>query len=201
MTQAFVSGFSLGLGLIMAIGAQNAFVLRHGLRRSHVLPLVVICAGSDALLIAAGVAGASVLLDGAPWIAPLMRYAGAAFLIIYGLMALRRALGPAEALDPDGQGAQRLWPVLATCLMLTWANPHVYLDTVLLLGSISAQFGAERWHFGAGAMLASLCFFTALGFGARLMAPLFARPAAWRALDVAVAVTMLLIALSLVLGA
>ncbi|MEQ3624816.1 MAG: LysE/ArgO family amino acid transporter [Celeribacter sp.] len=200
MSQAFISGFSLGFGLIMAIGAQNAYVLRHGLRRSHVLPLVAICAGSDALLIAAGVAGASVIFESAPWIGPLMRYAGAAFLVVYGMLALRRAMGPAEALDPDGQGAQRLWPVLATCLMLTWANPHVYLDTVLLLGSISAQFGADRWEFGAGAMLASLCFFMALGFGARLLAPFFARPAAWRALDVAVAVTMLVIALSLVLG-
>lgn len=198
---ALSAGFALGLSLILAIGAQNAFVLRQGLKGEHVFAVCLTCALSDAVLIAAGVAGFSALQEIVPGISALMRWAGAAFLAVYGALSLRAALGPDAALAPGGETAGSLARALAACLALTWANPHVYLDTVVLLGSISTQYEGARTAFAAGAMVASFVFFFSLGFGARLLRPVFARPAAWRVLEAAVALTMWTIAASLVLGA
>jgi L-lysine exporter family protein LysE/ArgO len=190
---AATSGFLLGLSLILAIGAQNAFVLRQGLRGEHVLAVCLVCAGSDAVLIAAGVAGMGWLAEAAPWLAPAMTWAGAAFLVVYGALSFRRALRPG-ALIAAGQGAGSLRSALLTCLALTWLNPHVWLDTVVLLGSVAAQYPGEGIAFGAGAATASFVFFFALGYGARALAPVFARPAAWRVLDLCVGAVMWAIA-------
>lgn len=200
MGQAAVSGFLMGLSLIAAIGAQNAFVLRQGLRREHVLAVVLTCALSDALLIAAGVAGFGVLSELAPWLGRAMLWGGAAFLFVYGALRFRAALCGGEALAPAAGGAAPLGRVIGTLLVLTWANPHVYLDTVVLLGSISAQYDPHRLAFGIGAVCASLAFFLALGFGARLLAPVFARPRAWVVLEVLVGCTMWALAAGLILG-
>jgi len=198
---AFAPGFLLGLGLIVAIGAQNAFVLRQGLRGEHVLAVCLACALSDAVLIAAGVAGFGAAAAAAPWLSPAMRYGGAAFLILYGLRSLRAALNGGGALSPSDAARAPLGATLATCLALTWLNPHVYLDTVALLGSISTQYPGREAAFAAGAMTASFAFFFALGYGARALRPLFARPAAWRALDGGVALVMAALAAKLILDA
>lgn len=195
---AAVAGFSLGFSLILAIGAQNAFVLRQGLRREHVFPIVLTCALSDAALIAAGVAGFGALAEALPWLESVMRYGGAAFLAVYGARAFRAAWRGGEAMEA-GRAAGSLRTALLTCLALTWLNPHVYLDTVVLLGSISAQYD-NAVAFALGAMTASFVFFFSLGYGARLLAPLFARPVAWRVLDVLVGAIMWAIAAKLVLG-
>ncbi|WP_158371967.1 LysE/ArgO family amino acid transporter [Cellulosimicrobium cellulans] len=199
---AALTGLAFGLSLIVAIGAQNAFVLRTGLRREHVLPVVAVCALSDAALIAAGVAGLGTLVDQHPAVLTVARLAGAAFLLGYAVVAARRALRPGAALTAgDGQEApRRVWQVVATCLALTWLNPHVYLDTVVLLGSVAGAHGDDRWWFGAGAVLGSLLWFTGLGYGARLLRPVFARPGAWRVLDAVIALVMAAIAASLLLG-
>ncbi|MBD8607710.1 amino acid transporter [Aeromicrobium sp. CFBP 8757] len=198
---AVASGLGFGLSLIVAIGAQNAFVLRQGLLRQHVLPVVAVCAVSDAVLIVAGIAGLGSLLDLAPWLVDVLRVAGAAFLLTYAALAARRAWRPG-AIDAraDGSGAAALWPVASTAVALTWLNPHVYLDTVVLLGSVAGTHGDERWWFGAGAVLGSIMWFTALGFGARLLQPVFARPSAWRVLDAVIAVVMVVIAATLLHG-
>lgn len=202
---AALAGLGLGLSLIIAIGAQNAFVLRHGLRREHVLAVVLVCAISDAVLIAAGVAGGGVLFTAVPWLVDVIRWAGAAFLLGYGLLAARRALTKpkpgATGLEaaPGGAGAG-LAATVGTAVALTWLNPHVYLDTVLLLGSVASTHGDARWFFAAGATLGSILWFTALGFGARMLAPLFAKPLAWRILDGIIAVVMIALAVLLVLG-
>jgi L-lysine exporter family protein LysE/ArgO len=191
------SGLALGLGLIVAIGAQNAFVLRQGLRLEHVTAVVAVCTASDLALIGAGVLGAGTALSRVPWLIPVVCVAGAAFLLTYGAMAARRALRPG-ALLPDAAGARAgVVVTVATCLALTWLNPHVYLDTVVLLGSMSSTYGDHRWEFAAGAGLASLAWFTGLGYGARLLRPVFARPVAWRVLDGAIAVVMAALGISL----
>ena len=195
--QAYLAGFGLGFSLILAIGAQNAFVLRQGLMRQHVLPVVLTCAISDALLVSLGVAGFGALTARLPWLETVMRWGGAAFLTWYGLRALRSAVAGGAALEA-GASAPSLRASLLTCLALTWLNPHVYLDTVVLLGALSAQYGAPLL-FGAGAVTASFVFFFALGYGARALAPVFARPRAWRVLDALVGCTMLAIAASLLL--
>ena len=198
---AALSGAAFGLSLIVAIGAQNVFVLRQGLRRSHVLPVVLVCAVSDVVLICAGVAGLGGVLDRAPGVATAARVAGAAFLLGYAVLAARRALRPVEVEGLEaGRGTGSRRAAVLTALALTWLNPHVYLDTVLLLGSVAASHGDLRWWFGLGATTASVVWFTALGFGARLVAPLFARPGAWRVLDGAIAVVMLVIAVGLLAG-
>ena len=194
---AFWAGLKLGLGLIVAIGAQNAFVLRQGLRREHVGWVVAICAASDAVLIAAGVAGFGAASQAMPWLEDVMRWAGVAFLLVYGALRFRAAARGGEALRPAPGQAASLRSVVATCLLLTWANPHVYLDTVVLLGSISAQHAPHGLIFGLAAAFGSLTFFTALGYGARALAPVFARPQAWVWLEVAVGLTMWAIAAGL----
>ncbi len=196
MIEAAAAGFMLGFSLILAIGAQNAFVLRQGLRREHVLATVLVCALSDALLIAAGVAGFGALASAVPWFETAMRYGGAGFLLWYGARNFAAAWRGGVALDSGGAAQRTRRGVVLTVVALTWLNPHVYLDTVVLLGAISAQYDS-RLGFALGAMLASFCFFFALGYGARLLAPLFQRPVAWRVLDVVVGATMWAIAGSL----
>jgi L-lysine exporter family protein LysE/ArgO len=195
----FFAGLGSSASLIVAIGAQNAFVLRQGLRREHVLPIVIICVLSDAVLMAAGVAGIGVLVKAAPLALEIVRWAGFAFLIGYAVFAARRALRP-QTLSASGTATRSLAAAVGTCLAITWLNPHVYLDTVLLLGSLSATHGDPgRWVFGAGAATASLLWFSVLGFGARVAAPVFARPIAWRVLDAGIAVLMVVLAVLLVL--
>ena len=195
---AALAGLGLGLSLIVAIGAQNAFVLRQGLRLEHVGTVVAVCAASDAVLICAGVLGAGALLLAHPDLLAAVCFGGAAFLLTYGAMAARRALRPADVLAADSSGVRTgLAVTVLTCLALTWLNPHVYLDTVVLLGSLSATHGGDRWWFAAGAATGSVLWFAALGFGARLLRPVFARPAAWRILDVLIAVVMTTLGVSL----
>lgn len=211
---SFSSGFLMGLTLIVAIGAQNVFVLRQGLRRELVGTVVVICALSDAVLILVGVAGLGRLVESAPWLVDAARWAGAAFLLGYAALAARRALGPSSlglevgerASDPATGGAlrtrtrPRALPVVATALALTWLNPHVYLDTVFLLGSVAATHGDDRWMFAGGAVLGSVVWFTALGVGARHLGRWLASPRSWRVLDGTIAVIMAGLAVTLLLG-
>jgi L-lysine exporter family protein LysE/ArgO len=252
-----LAGLGLGLALIVAIGAQNAFVLRQGIRREHVLAVVIICIASDAVLIVAGVGGAGALFTATPWLVTVARWGGALFLLSYAALAARRALhrqdpdveglriavdpldpvGPVDPVDSgrfEGQEATSLHPaspttsgagdhvrtstlaidapaavapepsrlvtVVGTALALTWLNPHVYLDTVVLLGSVGSSHGAARWAFASGAVLGSTLWFSALGLAARALAPVFARPHAWRVLDGVIAVVMTCIAAGLLLG-
>ena len=213
----FVAGLGLGLSLIVAIGAQNVFVLRQGIRRDHVVLVVAICAVSDALLIVAGVSGIGLAVAAAPWLFTAARWAGGAFLVAYGVLAARRAWrGMEQGLDgtghapasgdlegPQGGRRSRRSPavgVAVTCLALTWLNPHVYLDTVFLLGSIAATHGDSKWLFAAGAVTGSVLWFSALGYGARYVGRWLAGPQAWRMLDGFIAVVMIVIAVSLVRG-
>ena len=191
-------GFALGLGLIVAIGAQNAFVLERGLVRNHVLAVVVLCTLADAALIATGVAGLGIWITGVPRLVTAVTITGALFLFGYAALALKRALSPA-AMAMRGARVMGWKAVVATVLALTFLNPHVYLDTVVLLGSLSARYelGAEKFAYGLGAAAASAVWFCALGFGARLLAPLFARPTAWRVLDLVIAAVMATLAASL----
>ena len=194
-----LTGFLTMLALIVAIGAQNAYVLRIGLRRSHIGAVVAVCALSDAVLVVAGVLGVGRLVTTHPSVLTWVRWLGAAYLIVYGVTCLWNALHP-RALAAAGEARGRRG-VLATVLALTWLNPHVYLDTVLLIGSLANQHpGPGRWWFAAGAIAASVLWFTALGYGARLLAPLFSRPLTWQLLDVAIALVMFAIAATLLLA-
>ncbi len=197
---AAAAGFGTGLSLIVAIGAQNAFVLRQGIRREAVLPVVAICAASDAVLIACGAGGLGVLVTAWPTALTAVRAVGAVFLLCYAVIAARRAFR-ASGLAGGGPVVHSRRRAVLTCLTMTWLNPHVYLDTVLLLGSVAATHGTLRWQFALGAALASLCWFAALGFGARLLVGFFRRASSWRALDALVAMTMLFTGLSLAAGA
>ncbi|MFC4376894.1 LysE/ArgO family amino acid transporter [Nocardia halotolerans] len=195
---AALSGLGFGLSLIVAIGAQNAFVLRQGVRGGHVFAVVAICALSDIVLIAAGVAGFGAVVESFPAVLTVARWAGAVFLIGYALFAARRALGSSALLVETGT-ATALSASVLTCLALTWLNPHVYLDTLVLFGSFASTWAAPlRWFVAGGAMFASVVWFLALGYGARRLGPLFARPAAWRVLDSLIAVVMIVLAVKLV---
>jgi len=203
----FLSGLGLGLSLIVAIGAQNAFVLRQGVRREHVGVVVAVCAVSDVLLYAAGTAGLGALVVSHPVVVDVARWLGAAVVLAYGALAARRAWRGAEpgleaaSSDVVADAGRRLRPVLLTTLALTWLNPHVYLDTIVLQGSLAASHGDLRWVFTAGAIVSSVLWFVGLGFGARLLAPVLARPGAWRVVDGVVAVIMLVVAAGLILPA
>jgi L-lysine exporter family protein LysE/ArgO len=216
---ALLAGLGLGLSLIIAIGAQNAYVLRQGARREHLVAVLLVCILSDVALITAGVAGFGTVIEHAPWVVTVMRWFGAAFLVGYGLLAARRAWRPGgQALTIDEQDSEqpastgaatltatrattRLMPVVLTTLALTWLNPHVYLDTVVLLGSVANTHGPDaRWAFAIGACLGSVLWFTALGTGARLLSRWLASPRAWRILDGILAAVMLALAASLLLG-
>jgi L-lysine exporter family protein LysE/ArgO len=201
----FLAGLGLGLSLIVAIGAQNAFVLRQGVRREHVGVVVLVCAVSDALLYTAGGAGLGALIEQHPGLMEVARWAGAAVVLGYGALAARRAWRGGEELEAARDAARpdagrRLRPVLLTALALTWLNPHVYLDTVVLQGSIAAGYGDDRWLFTTGAVVSSMLWFVALGYGARFLAPLLRRPGAWRVVDGVIALIMVAVAVSLVAG-
>lgn len=194
-----LSGFATTMALIAAIGAQNAFVLRQGIRGEHVLPVVAVCTVSDLILVVAGIAGFGALVSTHPDLVTVARYGGAAFLLGYGLLAARRALRPGALTPSDAQPA-RLTGVLATCLALTFLNPHVYLDTVVLLGALANEHRDGRWLFGVGAVTASAVWFTGLGFGARRLRRYFESPRTWRLLDGAIAVMMIGLSVTLVLS-
>jgi L-lysine exporter family protein LysE/ArgO len=236
---AILAGFGLGLSLIVAIGAQNVFVLRQGIRREHVFAVAAICALSDLVLIIVGVSGIGAVLTAVPWLVDVIRWAGAAFLVAYGLLAARRAIRPSgEALEagaaerevesaeadaaglvdarvgtpadsagPAASGSTTtltrrrtgLAAAVLTCLALTWLNPHVYLDTVFLLGSVANTHGDGRWAFAAGAGVASIVWFFGLAYGARLLGGVLASPKAWRVLDAVIAVVMIGLGIMLVL--
>ncbi len=194
---ALLAGLGLGLSLIVAIGAQNAYVLRQGIRGEYVAAVVAVCMLSDLVLIGAGVAGTGSIVAGRPGLLAVVRYLGSAFLLGYGLLAARRALRGQQLVTGTGGGATSLGAAIGAALALTWLNPHVYLDTVMLLGSIAGTHGDQRWWFGGGAALASICWFVGLGYGARLLRPVFARPNSWRVLDGLIAVMMTVLAVSL----
>jgi len=196
--QALSAGFLLSLSLIVAIGAQNALVLRQGIRRDFVFAVCLTCAVSDAILIAAGVSGFGWVANAAPWIAPMFRYGGVVFLIWYGFLNARAAVRGGEALAESKEQGSSLKKVVLASLAITWLNPHVYLDTLVLLGSVSTGY-ENRLAFGTGAVAASFLFFFFLGYGARLLGPVFARPNAWRVLDAGVALTMWVIAIGLLI--
>jgi L-lysine exporter family protein LysE/ArgO len=194
-----LSGFTTGATLIIAIGAQNAFVLRQGLRREHVLPIVAVCALSDIVLIALGVAGVGALVEAAPVALTIVTITGALFLLAYAAFAARRAFRP-KGLEAGAAVSTSLATAVLTAIALTWLNPHVYLDTVLLLGSLAATHGPDgKWVFAVGAAAASVVWFTALGYGARLLSRVFARPLAWRILDGIIALVMVALAVMLLL--
>ena len=200
MNLAFFTGFATSAALIVAIGAQNAFVLRQGIKREHVLAVVLVCALSDALLITLGVAGLGHWVQQSPGALAAARYGGAAFLFGYGVLAARRALR-SESLTAAADSTLSLTQAVTACLAFTYLNPHCWLDTVVLLGSIASQQPAgSRVAFGVGAASASFVWFFALGFGARALRDVFARPLAWKVLDAAVALVMWAIAASLLRG-
>ena len=199
MIDAATAGLLTGLSLIVAIGAQNAFVLRQGLLRSHVGTVVTLCALSDLVLISAGVSGIGAIVDHAGWVLTVVRWLGGAFLTWYAAGSLRR-VGRPERLAAEARGRAPRSQALGRAAALTWLNPHVYLDTVLLLGSIANSHGSGgRWWFALGAGLASIVWFCGLGFGARLLAPVLCRPRAWQVLDVVIAIVMLAVAARLAL--
>jgi L-lysine exporter family protein LysE/ArgO len=196
MSSPLILGFIASFTLIAAIGAQNAFVLRQGIRREHVLPVVALCTVSDIVLISAGIAGIGALISAHPGALNVAKFGGALFLIGYGLLAARRAWRP-SSLSPSEKAPARLIEVLVTCAALTFLNPHVYLDTVVLLGALANEHRDERWLFGVGAVTASAVWFVGLGLGARRLAGLFASPVTWRILDGLIALMMLGLGVSL----
>ncbi len=198
MSEAYFTGLAVGFSLIVAIGAQNAFVLRQGLRREHVFPVCLVCALSDAVLICFGVTGFRSLSERFTWLEPVLRYGGAGFLFWYGLISFRSALRASGALTAAEAAAAPLGRTLLLCLALTWLNPHVYLDTVVMMGILSAGFPGRETFFAAGAVSASFTFFFALGYGARVLKPLFASPKAWRVFETAIGLLMWAIAVKLI---
>ncbi|NCD10986.1 MAG: amino acid transporter [Epsilonproteobacteria bacterium] len=191
---AFLSGFSLGISLILAIGAQNAFVLKQGIKKEHVFVICFVCALSDAILIFAGVSGFGYLVEQFPSLQMFAKYGGFAFLFVYGLKSFYSAWSMSHELKPEGITPPTLFKTILLTLAFTWLNPHVYLDTVILLGSVSTKFGEGAPLFGLGAMTSSFVFFFSLGYGARLLAPLFKKPLAWKILDVLIGIVMLSLA-------
>ncbi|MDD9857826.1 MAG: LysE/ArgO family amino acid transporter [Gammaproteobacteria bacterium] len=197
---AFTAGLSLGLSLIIVIGAQNAFVLRQGLNRAHVFAVCLVCALSDAILIAAGVFGFHLMVDAFPRFEAAARYGGAAFLLIYGARSFWTALRSSQSLKAADRSKGSPAAAITTAVALTWLNPHVYLDTVVLLGSVSTQYPGQNVPFAGGAVLASFAFFFALGYGARALTPFFSRPVSWKILDALIGVVMWSVAANLLLG-
>ena len=194
----FLSGFSIGLSLILAIGAQNAFVLKQGLLRKHVFLVCLICALSDAILITLGVMGFGEIVLAYPWIELFSKYAGAFFLISYGLISLYSSAKNTHNLLPSKDSEDSISSTVITCLAFTWLNPHVYLDTVIMLGSISTQF-SETHLFGLGAITASFAFFFSLGFGASKLTSYFEKPSTWQILEVCIGATMIILGINLLI--
>ena len=197
---AFFSGFSLGLSLILAIGAQNAFVLKQGIKKQHVFLVCTICALSDAVLIFVGVSGFGYVVERYQVIKTAALWGGFVFLSIYGLRSLYSAFSASHTLTSGDEEARGAAKTALLTLAFTWLNPHVYLDTALLLGSVSTKFGERAGLFGVGAMCASFAFFFSLGYGARFLAPLFQKLAAWKILEFFVGVTMITLGTMLVIG-
>lgn len=218
---ALLSGFALCLGLILSIGAQNAIILRQGLRREHVGIVVLVCVVSDAILQTIGVAGVATLVTAQPWIETLARWAGAAFIVGFAVLSARRAIrgggsleaapdGPAEAAVTHDAGTASVavatrsrssrMTTFLTILAVTWLNPHALVETTVVLGSVAGTHGDARWWFLVGGVTASTLWFVGFGYGARYLAPLLRTERAWRILDGAIAVIMLIIAVTLVLG-
>ncbi len=195
----FFAGFSLSLSLILAIGSQSAFVLKYGIKKEHVFLICTLCALSDVILISLGIAGFGVVVNEYPLIEIYARYGGAVFLLIYSALNFKSAFKPVRVLKPEAVVHESALKVAGICLAFTWLNPHVYLDTVVLLGSISTQYQGQQLEFALGAIFASFAFFFSWGYGARLLAPAFQSPLAWKILDFVVGLTMLIIALILVL--
>jgi len=195
---ALIAGFFSGLSLIVAIGAQNAFVIRQGLLRSHVALVVTVCSFADAFLIILGIGGLGKIIQSQPQALEFIRWFGVAYLIWFGVKSVRAALSP-QSLDVQGENEKSAWKVLLTVLTFTFLNPHVYLDTVILLGSIANQFSDHRWFFALGASLASVVWFTSIGYGARAASHLMSRPIFWKILDSVIAAIMFTIALTLAL--
>lgn len=193
---AILPGFLTGLSLIVAIGAQNAFVLRQGLLRKHVLVMVLICAISDATLIILGVLGLGALISALPWLLEVVRWVGVAFLVWYGSTSLKRFMKN-ESLKAAESGSGNLNQTVLTTLALTFLNPHVYLDTVIFIGGIANQFGDQKWFFAIGAVTASFIWFFSLGFGASKASVLVSKPAFWKILDVFIAAVMYSLAITL----
>lgn len=193
----FLSGLFLGLSLILPIGAQNAFVLKQGLQKHHVFWVCLICAVSDAVLISLGIFGLSNIINQLPLLEKIARYGGFAFLTYYGLQNLYSACTSDHSLKAKGDTQSSLWRTCLTCLALTWLNPHVYLDTVFLLGTISSQYEGFKGSFAAGAIFASFLFFFSLGYGARVLTPIFEKPLSWKILETVIGIIMLTIAFHL----
>lgn len=196
---AFFYGLGIGFSLILAIGAQNAFVLKQGLKQQHVFWVCLICALSDSILIYLGVTGFSKIVVDFPLIVTLAKYFGAAFLFLYGLRNFYSAIQNNSGLNPSEIEKDSLLKIIGMCLAFTWLNPHVYLDTVILVGSISVQFADQIYLFAAGTILASWIFFFALGYGAKALLPLFKKASSWRVLDVLVGIMMWAIATKLII--
>lgn len=197
--QPILAGFGVSLSLIVAIGAQNAFVLRQGIMRQHVLWVVLFCACTDAVLIWAGIVGLGAVTEAAPWALMAIRWAGAVFLLVYGAMNFLSAWRGGASMNIDDATPVSLGKTMTVLLAMTWLNPHVYLDTVGLIGAVAQGYDGAQLAFGAGATLASISFFFALGYGARLLVPLFRKPRAWQILDLLVGAVMWAIAVGLLI--
>lgn len=195
---SYITGFLLGISLILAIGAQNAFVLKQGLKKHHVFTVCLICALSDAILITLGVAGFGVVIKQFPQIELFARYAGAAFLTVYSIKSFISAFKSSHNLVAEGELPPSLSKTILACLAFTWLNPHVYLDTVVLMGSISTQYESTKVAFTLGAVTSSFVFFFALGYGSRFLIPIFSKPNSWKVLEFFIGVMMISIAYSLV---
>ena len=193
----YLAGFSLGLSLILAIGSQNAFVLKQGLKKRHVFIVCLVCALSDAILISLGVAGFGTVVKQFPTIEIVARYGGAVFLSIYALLSFKSAFTESHALEAEVETEGSLFKTVAICLAFTWLNPHVYLDTVILLGSVSTQYHPQQFQFALGAVIASFVFFFSLGYGAKFLSPIMKSPSSWRILDALVALIMFTIAIKI----
>lgn len=198
--KSFLHGLLMGFSLIVVIGAQNSFVLKQGLRQQYIFWVCLICALSDAVLIAFGVMGFGTVILQYPMLTTFATYAGALFLFIYGAIHFKHAFLGNQSMRLEDSQNSSVWKACLICIALTWLNPHVYLDTVVLLGSISVKFGEFKHYFAFGAMTASVLFFFSLGYGAKYLLPIFKNPKAWRILDVVIAIIMWLIAISLIFG-
>ena len=200
MLHTYLQGFAIGLSLIVAVGAQNAFVLKQGLKKQAVFWVCFVCALSDSILVVLGITGFATMIQVYPDVVGFAKWAGAVFLLWYGLQHARQAFNSNQSLHAGSQNEMQLSKIIMVCLALTWLNPHVYLDTVVLIGSISTQFEQTKLYFALGVITASWLFFFSLGYGARVLIPVFANPKAWKVLDVAIALIMWSIAISLMMS-
>ena len=201
MLHSYLQGFAIGLSLIVAIGAQNAFVLKQGLKKQAVFWVCFVCALSDSILVVLGITGFATVIQLYPELVGFAKWAGAVFLLWYGLQHAIQAFKSNQSLHAGSQNEIKLSKIIIVCLALTWLNPHVYLDTVVLIGSISTQFEQTKLYFALGVITASWFFFFSLGYGARVLIPVFANPKAWKVLDVVIALIMWSIAISLMMTA